>query len=100
MVIKSDTLSSLLLASHILKARAISTYRSIRGIPLESFSVFEETPIRTFYEGPVFDPLRIRPGLKPVPGIPASGLHPDASPVDIDCLLGNAVDLTVLPEES
>ncbi len=38
--------------------------------------VSRETPIQTFYTGPLFDPLRAREGLTPVPGVPSHGLTP------------------------
>lgn len=36
-----------------------------------------ETPIQTFYDGPLFDPLGTRAGLQPVSGVPSHGLTPN-----------------------
>jgi hypothetical protein len=35
-----------------------------------------ETPVQTFYEGPLFDPFGMRAGLQPLPGVPPHGLAP------------------------
>jgi hypothetical protein len=59
-----------------------------------------ETPIQTFYDGPLFDPLAMRDGLSPVAGIPAHGLAPAES--DISCLdlAGRTLQLRVEPSGS
>ncbi|HUA74481.1 MAG TPA: hypothetical protein VL988_06960 [Solirubrobacteraceae bacterium] len=41
-----------------------------------ALDVSQETPIQTFYDGPLFDPLGMRAGLSPVHGVPSHGLPP------------------------
>lgn len=45
-----------------------------------TMDVSQETPIQTFYSGPLFDPLGMRDGLSPLSGIPSHGL----APTDVD----------------
>jgi hypothetical protein len=39
---------------------------------------YTETPIQTFYPGPLFDPLGLRGDLRPLAGVPPYGLSPHA----------------------
>lgn len=85
---------------HVIRAAFTRTGRRLAGRGLENFDIFSETPTQTFYEGPVFDPLKIRAGLRPLLGTPASGLHPASAPVPADLVVGRTFDLDVDPERS
>ncbi|MEM7479520.1 MAG: hypothetical protein AAF483_31425, partial [Planctomycetota bacterium] len=61
----------------------------LRG--LEEFPTESESEIRTFYDGPLFDPLGIRNGLVPQVGIPACGLHPASSELCSKELVGRTL---------
>src|SRR5436189_68588 len=49
---------------------------AIAGRKPATFRLGSETPIQTFYDGKLFDPFQMRTGLRPLPGVPASGLPP------------------------
>ncbi|GAB4033735.1 hypothetical protein [Spirosoma gilvum] len=88
--------------------------RALRGDTIEQFDLQVETPIRTFYEGPVFDPLQIKAGLRPIEGIPGCGLWPAAARIAAEkicgrqllfylqpdqCFFGDALQIVDLPDE-
>ncbi len=61
---------------HFATARARSVIRKMLGSRSEHYVPGVETPIQSFYQGKLFDPLRVRSGLEPIAGVPPSGLAP------------------------
>jgi hypothetical protein len=59
-----------------------------------------ETPIQTFYPGPLFDPLGLRKGLRPLPGVPPHGLPPGQTDLRDLHLEGSKWRFKVDPEVS
>jgi len=65
-----------------------------------AFDIHTETPVQTFYPGPLFDPLQRRTGLDPVAGIPPYGLPPDAVDLNACQLEDSKLHLEVDPRDS
>src|ERR1700722_14145960 len=62
--------------------------------------VVGETPIQTFYHGPLFDPLGLRAGLQPIVGVPPHGLAPAETDLRQISLAGTTQRLEVRPSGS
>ncbi|MEK6304396.1 MAG: NmrA family NAD(P)-binding protein [Acidobacteriota bacterium] len=91
---------------------AVKTITSSEPINLASFvhahaglwrlDLASETPIQTFYDGRLFDPLSRRRGLVPIKGVPSHGLPPSATDLagcGLD-LEGQTIHLEVIPGAS
>ena len=65
-----------------------------------AIDVGTETPIQTFYDGPLFDPLAKRAGLVPVAGVPPHGLPPGETDLSGLALAGTTHRLAVQPSDS
>lgn len=78
----------------VLKCAASAKYRlarrTVQGYTRPRYRLGEETPIQSFYDGPLFDPLRTRAGLSPLTGIPPYGLP---GPAEDFSWLDGATDL-------
>ena len=92
--------STIYMLRHMITVLAERLRRKFNSYEMEQFDIHAETPIRTFYEGPVFDPLGIRPGLIAKSGIPSSGLHPESESIPKDIILGKNITLILNPKRS
>jgi hypothetical protein len=80
-------------------AKTRSALRSLSGYKRPRFELGSETPIQTFYDGPLFDPLGMRAGLKPISGIPPYGLPAPAEDLSWLAELGD-IEFEVQPTRS
>src|ERR1700742_591626 len=86
----------------VARAYVSSRYRRARrrlgGEAPSRYALGVETPVQTFYEGRLFDPLGMRAQLKPLAGTPTYGLPSSISAVD--ALARGVLTFEVDPERS
>src|SRR5262245_34202584 len=74
--------------------------RCLSGYKRPVFVLGCETPIQTFYDGKLFDPLKARAGLSPVAGVPPYGLPASAEDFRWLARLDRHLTFTVEPQQS
>jgi hypothetical protein len=94
-------MSTVLLLRRIAEAQGRRFLAAFQNDPAPSYQVGTEVPVQTFYHGSkLFDPLGLRPGLSPRPGIPAGGLAPCENDLTAAQLKGRKIRFEVDPAKS
>jgi hypothetical protein len=94
-------MSTILLLRRMAEANGRRFLSALSSGQAPRYKVGVEVPVQTFYHGSkLFDPLGLRPGLSPQPGIPAGGLAPCENNLKPARLQGRKVEFKVDPTKS
>jgi hypothetical protein len=91
-------MSTILLLRRVAEANGRRFLAALQNYRAPTYQIGVEVPVQTFYHGSkLFDPLGLRPGLSPRPGIPAGGLAPCENDLTAVRLKGRRIEFEVDP---